>query len=115
MVFYLQSLEGLRKCIELLDVIFTCFGLAINNTKTETMILNADEVPKSIANFRDIEDKNFAVFRYLGAYINSQQHNTGDSEVNNRIQLACVKFAELSNLLQNFHVPSYPYLISELF
>jgi len=54
LVLYLQSVEGLRKCIELLDETFTRFGLAINNTKTETMILNADEVPNSIASLRGI-------------------------------------------------------------
>ena len=30
--------------------------------------------------------------------------STGDSEINQRIQLPCGKFAELSNLLQNFHI-----------
>ena len=42
------------------------------------------------------------MFRYLRAYINCQELNTG--EINQRIQLACVKFAVLSNLLQNFHI-----------
>ena len=58
----------------------------------------------SIANLRGVDLKNVIIFRYLGAYINCQEPNTGDSEVNQRIQLACVKFAELSNLLQNFHI-----------
>ena len=51
-MLYLLSLEGLQKSIQLLDEIFTCFGLAINNSKTETMILNVDEIPTSIANLR---------------------------------------------------------------
>ena len=41
---------------------------------------------------------------HLGAYINCPEPSTGDSEINQRIQLACGKFAELSNLLQNFHI-----------
>ena len=105
LVLYLKSMEGLKKCIKILDEIFTRFGLAINNTKTETMILNAaNDVPKSIVSLRGLELKNVTIFKYLGAYIDSQQPNTGDSEINNRIQLACIKFAELSNLLQNFHI-----------
>ena len=99
LVLYLLSLEGLQKSIQLLDEIFTCFGLAINNSKTETMILNVDEIPTSIANLKDV-----SIFRYLGAYINCHEPSTGDSEINQRIQLACGKFAELSNLLQNFHI-----------
>lgn len=104
LVLYLLSLEGLQKCVELLDEIFSVFGLTINNTKTETMILNADVVLPSIAKLRGVDLKNVSMFRYLGAYINCQEPNTGDSEINQRIQLACVKFAELSNLLQNFHI-----------
>ena len=98
------SLEGLQKCIELLDEIFSVFGLTINNTKTETMILNADVVLPSITKLRGVDLKNVSMFRYLGAYINCKEPNTGDSEINQRIQLACAKFAELSNLLQNFHI-----------
>ena len=104
LVLYLLSLEGLQKSIQLLDEIFTCFGLAINNSKTETMILNVDEIPTSIANLRGVDLKNVSIFRYLGAYINCHEPSTGDSEINQRIQLACGKFAELSNLLQNFHI-----------
>ena len=87
-----------------LGEIFSVFGLTINNTKTETMILNADVVLPSIAKLRGVDLKNVSMFRYLGAYINCQEPNTGDSEINQRIQLACVKFAELSNILQNFHI-----------
>lgn len=44
------------------------------------------------------------LFNYLGAYVDATQPATGDSEINHRIQLAYIKFAEMSNLLQNFHV-----------
>ena len=46
----------------------------------------------------------FFIFKYLGANIDAIQPSTGDSEINHRIQLACIKFAEMSNLLQNFHI-----------
>ena len=42
LVIYLQSLESLQKATELIDDIFTKFGISINKTKTETMILNVD-------------------------------------------------------------------------
>ena len=104
LVLYLLSLEGLQKYIELLEEIFSVFGLVINNTKTETIILNADVVLPSIAKLRGVDLKIVSIFRYLGAYINCKEPNTGDSEINQRIQLACVKFAELSNILQNFRI-----------
>ena len=66
------------------------------------MILNADVILPSIAKLKGADLKNVSMFRYLRAYINCQELNTG--EINQRIQLACVKFAELSNLLQNFHI-----------
>ena len=43
-------------------------------------------------------------FKYLGAVLDYQQPNTGETELNNRIQMANVKFAQLSNLLQNFQI-----------
>ena len=66
------------------------------------MILNSDVILPSIAKLKGADLKNVSMFRYLRAYINCQELNTG--EINQRIQLACVKFAELSNLLQNFHI-----------
>ena len=104
LVLYLLSREGLQKSIEFLDKVFSCFGLAINTTKTERMVLNVDDIPTTIANLRGTDLRNVSIFRYLGAYINCLEPSTGDSEVNQRIQLACSKFAELSNLLQNFHI-----------
>ena len=68
------------------------------------MVLNVDEIPTSIENLRGVDLKNVSIFRYLGAYINCHEPSTGDSEKNQRIQLACGKFAELSNLLQNCHI-----------
>ena len=68
------------------------------------MILDADVVLPSIAKLRGVDLKNVSMFRYLGADINCPEPYTGDSEINQRIQLACVKFAELSNLLQTFHI-----------
>ena len=48
--------------------------------------------------------KNVTEFKYLGAYLCHNEPNTGDTELNYRIQIANAKFFELSNLLQNFNV-----------
>jgi len=66
--------------------------------------VNTDQATDSIVSLRGINLKNVAMFKYLGAYIDSKQPSTGDSAINHRIKLSCVKFAELSNFLQNFHV-----------
>ena len=63
------------------------------------MVLNVDELPTSIANVRDVDLKNVSIFRYLGAYIYCQEPSTGDNEINQRLQVACGKFAELLNIL----------------
>ena len=104
LVLFLQSRESLLQAAELLDQMFKEFGLSINNSKTETMILNTDEYIESIISLRGKNLNNVSVFKYLGAFINSNQPNTGESEINHRIQLAQVKFAEMSNLLQNFQI-----------
>ena len=48
--------------------------------------------------------KNVVEFRYLGSVIKYDEPNTGDSEINQRIQLSQSKFAEMLNLLQNFSI-----------
>jgi len=49
LVLFLQSQTGLQKASELLDDVFTSFGLSINSTKTDTMVLNTEEPTESIA------------------------------------------------------------------
>ena len=83
------------------------FGLTINITKTETMILNFKQnvdYPSSIVILKKKELKIVQEFKYLGSYLNYNEPNTGDTEVNHRIQLARLKFAEMSNVLQNFSI-----------
>jgi len=68
------------------------------------MVLNTEEPTESIVTLKNVELKNMSLFNYLGAFIDATQPNTGESEMNHRIQLACIKFSEISNLLQNFHI-----------
>ena len=69
------------------------------------MIINCNtEYPQSIVTLRGMILKNVVEFRYLGSVIKYDEPNTGDSEINQRIQLSQSKFAEMSNLLQNFSI-----------
>mgnify|MGYP001799860440 FL=1 len=90
----------------MLDQVFTRFGLNINVQKTESMILNypKKEYPESIVSLRDTALNNVEKFKYLGVFIRCDQPNTGEAEINYRIQTAMSKFVEMSNLLQNIKI-----------
>ena len=105
LVLFLTEQLGLSNATLLLNEIFNKFGLTVNKLKTETMILNSPDISEqSIVTLQNVKLNNIAVFKYLGSYVDSAQPNTGDSEINHRIQAAVCKFAELSYLLQNFHI-----------
>jgi len=55
---FLQSQAGLQKASELLDDVFTSFGMSINNTKTVAMVLNIEEPTESIVTLKNVELKN---------------------------------------------------------
>lgn len=103
-VLFLLSAEGAHKATELLDRIFTSFGLSINVSKTETMSINSDENVESFVTLRGEKLKNVEQFKYLGAVLHYKQPNTGETELNHRIQMANAKFVEMSNLLQNVNI-----------
>ena len=49
LVLFLQSQAALQKATELLDDVFASFGLSINKSKTETMVLNSNETPDTVS------------------------------------------------------------------
>ena len=107
LVLFVNSQPGLQSAAEYLDNLFVKLGLSINTSKTETMIINfreEAEYPESIITLREIPLKNVTDFRYLGCCIKYNEPNTGETEVNQRIQMSQSKFAEMSNLLQNFSI-----------
>ena len=108
LILFVIDPESLQKATEILDEVFTEFGLKINESKTETMILNntflESEYPKSIISLRNVALKNSTDFKYLGSYVSHDEPNTGDAEINHRIQMAQAKFATLSNLLLNRNI-----------
>ena len=107
LVLFLLSRLGLQNASNLLNTVFSKFGLSINVNKTETMIINHSteiDYPSSIVNLNGRDLTNVSEFKYLGAYLHYDQPNTGERELNHRIQLATAKFAQMSNVLQNFSI-----------
>ena len=109
LILFMIDLVGLQKATKILEKVFVSFGLSINELKTETMIINhkyiqAEEYPSSVVTSRNTPLNNVKESKYLGSYLHHDESNTGDVELNHRIQLANAKFAELSNLLQNFRI-----------
>ena len=111
LVLFLQSKTSLQNATILLDCIFTKYGLTINVQKTESMILNhVDPVyPTTLISLRNVELSNVCEFKYLGAYLHYNQPNTGEKEINNRIQLAYSYF-----VFEQFHSYSSCLRLSKL-
>ena len=108
LILFMKDLESLKRATKLLDEVFVKFGLQINETKTETMILNCDcletDYPASIIDLHNTPLKNAACFKYLGSHVSQNEPTTGNTEINHRIQMAHAKFATMTNLLQNFRI-----------
>lgn len=103
----MKDQESLQIATILLDNVFVKFGLSVNAQKTETMILNYpvdSPYPNSIVELNECHLANVSEFKYLGAYLDCNQPNTGEKEINHRIQLANTKFQQMSNLIQNFRI-----------
>ena len=94
LILFMIDLHSLQKATTILDKVFSSFGLRINESKTETMILNhmylEGEYPESIISFRNVYLKNSSQFTYLGSHVFLNEPNTGDIEINHRIQMAQV-------------------------
>ncbi|XP_066925851.1 uncharacterized protein [Clytia hemisphaerica] len=109
LVLFLTNHICLNNSANLLNSVFKNFGLTINTSKTETMIINGEnpntnEYPATIISIDGSPLKNVQKFKYLGCHIDYLEPNSGNVEINNRIQISSVKFNELSNLLQNFQI-----------
>ena len=106
LILFLLELTDLQKATDLLESIFTRFGLNINATKTESMILNHSDqqYPQTIITLKNTALNNVENFKYLRAFIRYDIPNTGDVEINHRIQIAVSKFVDMSNLLQNVKI-----------
>lgn len=107
LALFFMDRESLQQGLKLLDETFKRFHLAINVSKTKTMIMNFDEdgdYPTTISSLAESDVDNVKVFRYLGCNICWNEYNTGDSEVNLRIDCAENKFYELGKKFMNHNI-----------
>lgn len=106
LIIFSISEKELQIMIDILYEIFSEHGLNINNTKTETMILNFKETdtntyPTTICTIGDVKLNNTRTFKYLGAILEFDNPNTGQVELENRINSARGKFYQLKSLFTN--------------
>ena len=118
-VLFFNDAENLQRGLNLLDETFEQYKLKINVSKTKTMILNfikeSGEYPNTVSNLGGEEVENVEVFRYLGCHIRFDEANTGDAEINLRIDSAESKFYELGTKFMNFNIKlSTPVLLLDL-
>lgn len=103
------SCHELQVCMAILVQVFEEFGLEINLTKTETMIINWKNTnatyPSSIISINGKNITNSTSFKYLGVYINYNSTHIGKDELDNRINSAHNAFSEHRKLLKNMNVP----------
>ena len=108
---FFEDLESMQKAIELLDETFKRYNLAINVSKTKTMILNYKYInndnstyPEFLITLNNERIENVKVFRYLGDDIKFDEPGTGDAEIDLRIAVSEGKFYELIKKLQNHKI-----------
>ena len=108
LVLAFEDKESLQNALNLLDETFLRFSLAINVSKTKSMIINHQilevEYPKSIAKLNGTDVENVEIFRYLGCNIKYNEPGVGDSELEFRIECAECKFYELSKKFMNHKI-----------
>jgi hypothetical protein len=108
---FFDDQKNLEKGLELLNETFERYNLAINVSKTKTMIfnykyLNSDSstYPECIVSLNNVPVENVKVFRYLGDDIKFDEPGTGDAEIDLRIAVSEGKFYELIKKLQNHKI-----------
>jgi len=106
LVLFFEDKDNLKKALILLNDTFRRFQLNINAKKTETMILNFNdlnyqEYPDSLCELVKCKIKNVKLFKYLGSNIDYRDASTGDSEINQRLDSAEAKFFEKAPKLQS--------------
>ena len=102
-LFFMDE-KSLRRGLQLLNEVFIRYHLSINVTKTKTMVLNFNinsVYPDTISELDGVAVDNVKVFRYLGCNICWNEFNTGDIELNLRIDCAESKFYELGDKFFN--------------
>lgn len=103
-----EDIPNLEKGLNILNNVFKRFKLAMNVSKTKTMIMNpmeqSEHYPSSIVSMDGEEVKNVVTFEYLGSQVRNDEHMTGETEIIMRIDMAEAKFYEHGKKLMNFNI-----------
>ena len=105
--YFLLINHAFKNGLEIVNNVFSKFGLTVNTKKTKTMIFNFQQdcpYPTSICQLSNSPIENVQTFRYLGATIQFNQANVGDEEIQHRITAAKSSFQRHKYLLRNFKI-----------
>ena len=98
-VLAFKDLNSLRGGIDLLDDIFTSYGLTLAYSKTETMVVNGSNEEtnaKTLISIKGHELQNTASFKYLGNMVS--QTNTNQDLIDFRIQSGWSKYYSMKEV-----------------
>ena len=107
LVLAFENKRKLQRALRELNETFERFSLTINGSKTKTMIFNdteSTEYPESIAQISETKIENVKIFRYLGSDIKYDEPNTGETEIELRIDCAESKFYQHSRKFFNHNI-----------
>ena len=86
---FMLDINSLQTATTTLDEVLTNYGLCINVSKTETVVLNhillEGEYPDTLINLRNVPLQNSTEFKHLCSYISQNEPNTGDIEITHRV------------------------------
>ena len=92
LILVFDSKKDLQQALTILDTLFVKFGLAINVSKTKTMILNHqnanNQYPETICSLNGANIDNEKTFIYLGSCLKYDEPSTGSAEIELRIDIA---------------------------
>ena len=103
-----ENISDMQRALNLLSTTFNRFHLNLNVSKTKSMILNYQYIglnyPHSISSLNGEKIENVKTFKYLGSQIKYDEANTGDAELELRIDTAESKFYELGKQFLNYRI-----------
>ena len=92
LILLFENKVDLQCALTVLNSKFTKFGLAINVSKTKTMVFNSNDAkesyPEVICKLNGEDIKNVKSFIYLGSNLNYDESKTGPTEIELRIDSA---------------------------
>ena len=100
LILLMLGINSPQRATTILDEVIN-YGLCINVSKTEAMVLNHMLLcllkmnTLTLIRLRNVPFQNSTKFKYLDSYISQNEPNTWDIEINHRTQMAYAKFQNL--------------------